>query len=426
MRFFVHIILGLVLLHAPLLGATDNAQDDQSSAAIAVEQPFEVGANDSVWGIASKIAKDEVEVSRITRLLFKQNPQQFIDGDINRLKIGGVLTLDLSDSIRVSTVQSVSGNLSKQRPALRVSKRAMSEDKISINAMPIEKVTDQSFLNQKVSLKNSSIQKMTLDPSHPDSEALNKDLVLSQNKAASLKKEVELLNDELQESSRRIKVLESSLAKTNPVIDGYPKSPSPAPINAKLVGSTDGGLSSQASRDRKDFMTVMTVSTLAVLLLILIIVRSGIVTRRDVLVASEPAHSTAADEQSALADPVEQYIDEFLDDDVAINTELEIADAPTAENLLDASDSQPPISKTKLPFITVSDPMDAVDQPSTAASVDLSDFNSTATQLQLSRVYIDMGDLDGAKIMLEKVLATADTQQLAIANDLISELEQLS
>jgi FimV-like protein len=173
-------------------------------------------------------------------------------------------------------------------------------------------------------------------------------------------------------------------------------------------------------------MTVMTVSTLAVLLLILIIVRSGIVTRRDVLVASEPAHSTAANEQSALADPVEQYIDEFLDDDVAINTELEIADAPTAENLLDASDSQPPISKTKLPFITVSDPMDAVDQPSTAASVDLSDFNSTATQLQLSRVYIDMGDLDGAKIMLEKVLATADTQELAIANDLISELEQLS
>jgi FimV-like protein len=70
--------------------------------------------------------------------------------------------------------------------------------------------------------------------------------------------------------------------------------------------------------------------------------------------------------------------------------------------------------------------MDAVDQPSTAASVDLSDFNSTATQLQLSRVYIDMGDLDGAKIMLEKVLATADTQELAIANDLISELEQLS
>ena len=213
MRFFVHIILGLVLLHAPLLGATDNAQDDQSSAAIAVEQSFEVGANDSVWGIASKIAKDEVEVSRITRLLFKQNPQQFIDGDINRLKIGGVLTLDLSDSIRVSTVQSVSGNLSKQRPALRVSKRAMSEDKISINAMPIEKVTDQSFLNQKVSLKNSSIQKMTLDPSHPDSEALNKDLVLSQNKAASLKKEVELLNDELQESSRRIKVLGHRLPK---------------------------------------------------------------------------------------------------------------------------------------------------------------------------------------------------------------------
>ena len=76
---------------------------------------------------------------------------------------------------------------------------------------------------------------MTPDPSHPDSEALNKDLVLSQNKAASLKKEVELLNDELQESSRRIKVLKSSLAKTNPVIDGYPKSPSPAPIMQSLL-----------------------------------------------------------------------------------------------------------------------------------------------------------------------------------------------
>ena len=41
-----------------------------------------------------------------------------------------------------------------------------------------------------------------------------------------------------------------------------------------------------------------------------------------------------------------------------------------------------------------------------------------------------MGDLDGAKFMLEKVLEkvleTADAQQLTIANDLISELERLS
>ena len=70
------------------VGVADNAQDNQVSATIAVDQSFEVGANDSVWGIASKIAKDEVEVRRIMGLLFEQNTQQFIDGDINRLKKG--------------------------------------------------------------------------------------------------------------------------------------------------------------------------------------------------------------------------------------------------------------------------------------------------------------------------------------------------
>ena len=108
MRMFLHIVLGLMLLHAPLLGVADNAQSNQASATIAVEQSFEVGANDSVWGIASKIAKDEVEVRRIMALLFEQNTQQFIDGDINRLKIGSSLRLRLTDSIEVSTVNGVS------------------------------------------------------------------------------------------------------------------------------------------------------------------------------------------------------------------------------------------------------------------------------------------------------------------------------
>ena len=182
----------------------------------------------------------------------------------------------------------------------------------------------------------------------------------------------------------------------------------------------------QTSHDRKDLMAVITVSTLAVLLVVFIIARSGIRTRPHPLVASEPAHSATADAQPALAGSLEHYIDEFLDEDVVLNAELEIADAPTEEPLLYGSDSEPPMSKTKLPFISATSSRGGLDQPATADSVDLSDLNNTATQLQLSRVYIDMGDLDGAKIMLEKVLETAASQQLAIANYLISELEQLS
>lgn len=438
MRIFVHIVFAFMLPYAPLLDAANNTQHDQPSATIAVEQLFKVKANDSVWGIASKIARSDVEVIRIMHLLFEQNPTQFIDGNINRLKKGGVLTLALADSIPALTVKNLSDDSSRQDE----SKKTVFTITTLGDKVPIEKVMGQSFFKQQFSSKKSSIQELTLEPRHPDSEALNKplneqlnkqlstqlnrELLLSHNKATSLIEEVELLNNELKESSQRIKALESSLANKNQVVNSHSKSPSSAPIDAKLVGSAYRGLSSQAPHESKDFKTVMTVSTLVVLLIILIIIRSGVVTRRDVLVASEPAHSIAADEGSALADPVEQYIDEFLDGDVAINTELEIADTPTAEILLDGSDFEPPISKTKLPFISVTGLMDAVDQPATAASVDMSDFNSTATQLQLSRIYIDMGDLDGAKIMLEKVLATADTQQLAIANDLISELEQLS
>ena len=435
MRMFLHIVLGLMLLHAPLLGVADNAQDNQVSATIAVEQSFEVGANDSVWGIASKIAKDEVEVRRIMALLFEQNTQQFIDGDINRLKIGSILTLRLTDSIEVSTVNGLSVDLSRQaEPKKSVSKAATLDNKVFIRVAPIEQAVDQSFLNNKTGSKKSSIQEPKLEENRSEAlvlnkalnEQSNKGLVSSQNEATSLIEAVELSNDELQASSQRIKALDSSLANKNQVIDSQPKPRGLAPIDTKLVGSADAVLLPQTSHDRKDFMAVITVSTLAVLLVVFIIARSGIRTRPHPLVASEPAHSATADAQPALAGSLEHYIDEFLDEDVVLNAELEIADAPTEEPLLYGSDSEPPMSKTKLPFISATSSRGGLDQPVTAASVDLSDLNNTATQLQLSRVYIDMGDLDGAKIMLEKVLETADSQQLAIANDLISELEQLS
>lgn len=391
MRMFVHIVLGLMLLHAPLLGVADNAQDNQVSATIAVDQSFEVGANDSVWGIASKIAKDEVEVRRIMDLLFEQNTQQFIDGDINRLKIGSILTLRLTDSIEPSTVNGSSGNLSGQAEPKREEHRS-----------------EALVLNKELN------------------EQSNKGLVSSPNEATTLIEEVERLNDELQASSQRIKALDSSLANKNQVINSQPKPPDLSPIDTKLVDSADAALLLQTSYDRKDFMAVITVSILAVLLVVFIIARSGTLTRSNTLVAGKPAHSATAVEQPALAGSLEQYIDNFLDEDVVLNAELELADAPTEEPLLYGSDSELPTSKTKLPFISAPSSRGGLYQPATATSVDLSDLNNTATQLQLSRVYIDMGDLDGAKIMLEKVLETADSQQLAIANDFISELEQLS
>ena len=387
----MHIVLGLMLLHVPLLGVADNAQDNQVSATIAVDQSFEVGANDSVWGIASKIAKDEVEVRRIMGLLFEQNTQQFIDGDINRLKIGSILTLRLTDSIEPSTVNGSSGDLSGQAEPKREEHRS-----------------EALVLNKALN------------------EQSNKGLVSSPNEATTLIEEVERLNDMLQASSQRIKALDSSLANKNQVINSQPKPSDLSPIDTKLVDSADAALLLQTSYDRKDFMAVITVSTLAVLLVVFIIARSGIRTRPHPLVASEPAHSATADAQPALAGSLEHYIDEFLDEDVVLNAELEIADATTEEPLLYGSDSEPPMSKTKLPFISATSSRGGLDQPATADSVDRSDLNNTATQLQLSRVYIDMGDLDGAKIMLEKVLETADSQQLAIANDFISELEQLS
>ena len=48
MRMFGHIVLGLMLLHVPLLGVADNAQDNQVSETIAVEQSFEVGVSDLI------------------------------------------------------------------------------------------------------------------------------------------------------------------------------------------------------------------------------------------------------------------------------------------------------------------------------------------------------------------------------------------
>lgn len=63
---------------------------------------YTVSANDTLWGIASRTRSNNVSIQQMLVAIYRDNPDAFIDGNINKLARGEVLTIpDVSDAAKV-------------------------------------------------------------------------------------------------------------------------------------------------------------------------------------------------------------------------------------------------------------------------------------------------------------------------------------
>jgi pilus assembly protein FimV len=134
--------------------------------------------------------------------------------------------------------------------------------------------------------------------------------------------------------------------------------------------------------------------------------------------ASKPGHDDElelpADFDLSLADEIEtdQASEAFASEIDDVNAELE---------RLSSSLEQPPIAKPfdDAPTFTEDDALLADDEPEFDF---LSGTDEAATKLDLARAYIEMGDADGARDILDEVVAEGDDGQKTEAREMLSRL----
>jgi pilus assembly protein FimV len=159
-----------------------------------------------------------------------------------------------------------------------------------------------------------------------------------------------------------------------------------------------------------------------------------------------PSEFSSASEASAPADELDVDVDEsfFLDDDL----ELEVSAVPTDDMKVDSGSTadkqkvaaEMPVVETPAPGAPIVD-ADTVNIDGDAIAIEdlvfdefdageddaegfdsLLDSESVGTKLDLARAYIDMGDSEGAREMLEEVRQEGDTQQQADAQTLLDNI----
>ena len=164
-----------------------------------------------------------------------------------------------------------------------------------------------------------------------------------------------------------------------------------------------------------------------------------------------PSELSSASEASSTADELDIDVDEsfFLDDDLELNDSavpsdnIEVDSGSTAEKQEAAAEIpvvDTPLVETPVPAAPIDD-ADTVNIDGDAIALEdlvfdefdageddaegfdsLLDSESVATKLDLARAYIDMGDSEGAREMLEEVLQEGDTQQQADAQTLLDNI----
>lgn len=123
----------------------------------------------------------------------------------------------------------------------------------------------------------------------------------------------------------------------------------------------------------------------------------------------------AGDDETVMMAPTESVEEEFsLDDDLDMD-DLSVAEDVTADDS-EAAAAAPALS------------LDGADLDDEELSGEedlgfLSDADETATKLDLARAYIDMGDRDGAKDILEEVMLEGSDEQQAEAKNLLERVE---
>jgi len=145
-------------------------------------------------------------------------------------------------------------------------------------------------------------------------------------------------------------------------------------------------------------------------------------------IASTDMDSTEIDLDFGLDDVAEKPEEEEeilldLTDDAALDMDLGLDDSALDEVVIEPAEAQPEEQAEAQPEDSVASPEVSDDEEEDFDLSSLDDVDEISTKLDLARAYLDMGDHEGTKGILEEVLADGNDEQKQEANDLMAKLD---
>ncbi len=122
------------------------------------------------------------------------------------------------------------------------------------------------------------------------------------------------------------------------------------------------------------------------------------------------------------AENAQKELDSLKDQQSSSSQEFQATDKPLSEQAVDAdlanSDDNVPVSKSVEP---ISEPILELDIPE-GNDPDEAVWHEVATKLDLASAYVEIGDADGAKELLNEIIAKGDGEQVKKAKELLNSL----
>lgn len=166
---------------------------------------YSVQSKDSLWSIASRIAKEQNRsVQDVMEQIHQQNKQAFTRGDINRLKAGTVLNLDTMLPAQASAKETkVKTKADSGKQSAPLSVKTAPKTKYKLNQAEMSLVAEQ----EQVSNPNAAQKKANI----PEQLSLN--VMTTREKSVKLQRNVTNLELALRKKDQRLQLLNTRLAE---------------------------------------------------------------------------------------------------------------------------------------------------------------------------------------------------------------------
>ena len=395
------------------------------------------GPGDTLWSIALKVRPNELVTIQQTMLALQRlNPDAFINNNINLLKAGHVLRIPSFSEIGEETPSDAVSQVRIQHQEFETYKssgvaqlaatdhqlRETSEDVdredgelrlLAANSSRGQRAGDSNA--HAADLKNElAITRGDLDRARRSNSELNIQLDDLEDQIETLNEIIKLKDDQLAEWRAEMQKLQDTAATR------------PAPI-ARSEGSL---LTNPLLLD--GLLVLVIVGLVAVML----VMRKR--KERSELEEEEFADVLLLEEETAREDAQPEESEEESDEaDAALDDTASLqSDEMTLDGGPDLDDELDPIDFDA--EVAINADLDSDDDlgdldPETDKEVNLDlddddlddlDFDEDASsKLDLARAYVDMGDNDGARALLNEVALEGDSEQIQEANELLEKLD---
>lgn len=165
-----------------------------------------VRSNDTLWEIANRVRPEAVTVNQAMVAVFRQNPDAFISGDINRLRSGSVLRVPTGSEMQALSPDAATAEFRRQLQVARTARTeattaapARTEPRVQVIAPSQSGGESQSaagLLDGKLEANSENVSK------------LQRELALTEESNASLKAENEDLKAQVDAMKERVESLE--------------------------------------------------------------------------------------------------------------------------------------------------------------------------------------------------------------------------